>query len=70
MSPFEFREVPGAVFSQAIRQHTSARTHRSTLDRLHLAAMGELGLRRLLTNDAKQAIAARAPGYDVVCPGQ
>jgi hypothetical protein len=31
--------------------------------------MSELGLRRLLTNDSKQAAAARALGYDVVSPG-
>ncbi len=69
MSPFEFRELPGAVFQLAIRQHVSGKWHCRTLDRLHLAAMSELGLRRLLTNDSKQAAAARALGYDVVSPG-
>ena len=68
-SPFEFRELPGAVFQLAIRQHVSGKWHCRTLDRLHLAAMSELGLRRLLTNDGKQAAAARALGYDVVSPG-
>ena len=68
-SPFEFRELPGAVFPLAIRQHVSGKWHCRTLDRLHLAAMSELGLRRLLTNDSKQAAAARALGYDVVSPG-
>lgn len=68
-SPFEFRELPGAVFQLAIRQHVSGKWHCRTLDRLHLAAMSELGLRRLLTNDGKQAAAARALGYDVVFPG-
>jgi predicted nucleic acid-binding protein len=68
-SPFEFRELPGAVFQLAIRQHVSGKWHCRTLDRLHLAAMSELGLRRLLTNDSKQAAAARALGYEVVSPG-
>lgn len=66
--PFEFRELSGAVFHLAIRQHASGKWHCRTLDRLHLAAMSELGLRRLLTNDSKQAAAARALGYDVVSP--
>jgi predicted nucleic acid-binding protein len=69
MSPFEFRELPGSVFQLAIGQHVSGKWHCRTLDRLHLAAMSELGLRRLLTNDSKQAAAARALGYDVVFPG-
>lgn len=68
-SPFEFRELPGAVFQLAIQQHVSGKWHCRTLDRLHLAAMRELGLRRLLTNDIKQAAAARSLGYDVVSPG-
>jgi predicted nucleic acid-binding protein len=68
-SPFDFRELPGTVFQLAIRQHVSGTCHCRTLDRLHLAAMSDLGLRRLLTNDSKQAAAARALGYDVVSPG-
>ncbi len=68
-APFEFRELPGAVFRSAIDQHLSHRKpHCRTLDRLHLAAMGELGVRRLMTNDLKQAAAARAMGYQVVSP--
>ncbi len=68
-APFEFRDLPGAVFRRAIQQHVSSRTpHCRSLDRLHLACMAELGLKRLMTNDAKQAGAARAMGYDVVCP--
>lgn len=66
--PFEFRELSGAVFPHAIRQHVSGKWHCRTLDRLHLAAMSELGLRRLLTNDRKQAAAAKALGYDVIFP--
>jgi predicted nucleic acid-binding protein len=68
MAPFEFRDLPGAVFRRAIRQHLVGATHCRSLDRLHLAAMAELGLRRLMTNDTKQAGAARSMGYDVEVP--
>jgi predicted nucleic acid-binding protein len=68
-APFVFRDLPGVVFRRAIAQHASSKVHCRSLDRLHLAAMDELGLRRLLTNDTKQATAARALGYDVVTPG-
>lgn len=67
--PFVFRDLPGSVFRRAIQQHLSGRRHCRSLDRLHLAAMDELGLRRLLTNDSKQAATARALGYEVVSPG-
>lgn len=39
-----------------------------TLDRLHLATMEALGLRRLLTNDETQARAAAARGFEVLRP--
>ena len=68
-APFEFRDLPGTVFRQAITQHVSAKRHCRSLDRLHLAAMDELGLRRLMTNDTKQAAAANALGYQVLSPG-
>lgn len=42
--------------------------HCRTLDRLHLATMETLGLRRLLTNDDVQARAARALDFDVTLP--
>jgi predicted nucleic acid-binding protein len=67
--PFEFRSLHGSVFQKAIQQHLSAKRHCRSLDRLHLAAMAELGLYRLLTNDNKQAAIARQSGYDVVSPG-
>ena len=67
--PFDFHDLPGSVFSLAIRQLVSGgKRHCRSLDRLHLAAMEELGQRRLLTNDAKQAAAARTLGYEVVIP--
>jgi predicted nucleic acid-binding protein len=68
-APFEFHDLPGSVFRRAIDQHLShEKLHCRSLDRLHLAAMEELGLRRLMTNDLKQAAAARALGHTVVSP--
>ena len=68
--PFRFRSLPGSVFSTALRQNRNARRiHRRTLDRLHLAAMDELGLRRLMTNDVAEAAGATALGFEVVRPG-
>jgi predicted nucleic acid-binding protein len=69
VTPFEFRSLPGSVFERALLQHLSARQHCRTLDRLHLAAMGEFGLNRLMTNDLKQAQVARQLGYEIVSPG-
>jgi predicted nucleic acid-binding protein len=61
----------GSVFSTAMRQdRTARRIHCRTLDRLHLAAMEELGLRRLMTNDAAEAAGAKALGFEVVGPGR
>jgi predicted nucleic acid-binding protein len=68
MEPFEIRDLPGTVFRRAIEQHVASTTHCRSLDRLHLAAMAELGLRRLMTNDPKLAAAARATGHQVVVP--
>ena len=70
IAPFHFREIPGTVFRRAIEQHNAnEKLHCRSLDRIHLAAMAELGARRLLTNDVKQAAAARALGYEVRLPG-
>jgi predicted nucleic acid-binding protein len=67
--PFEFQDLPGAVFRRAIGQHlTEKKLHCRSLDRLHLAAMEELGARRLMTNDLKQGAAAKAQGYKVIYP--
>ena len=53
--PFRFRPLPGSVFETALQQHAGAgRTHCRTLDRLHLAAMTELDVARLMTHDAVQ----------------
>jgi predicted nucleic acid-binding protein len=68
--PFRFQRLGAPVFEAALRQHRAEHaTHCRTLDRLHLAAMEELDVRRLMTNDTNQAGAARAMGFEVVTPG-
>ena len=70
VDPFRFLPLPGTVFQTALRQQRRARQpHCRSLDRLHLAAMEELGLRRLMTNDVTQAIGARSLGFEVLRPG-
>jgi predicted nucleic acid-binding protein len=68
-SPYYFRDLPGSVFQTALRQHrNSGAMHCRALDRLHLAAMEELGILRLMTNDEGQAKAAAAAGFEVIRP--
>ena len=71
LDPFHFRYLPAALFSTALRQHRhpQAACCRS-LDRLHLAAMEELKLARLITLDAIQGKAAEALDYEVLYPGR
>ncbi len=67
--PFEFRALPGAIFQTALRQHkNSSGKHCRSLDPLHLAAMEELDVSRLLTHDSAQAKAAIEAGFEVVRP--
>jgi predicted nucleic acid-binding protein len=67
--PFRFVDLAGSIFAIAIRQDFAAVSlHVRTLDRLHLAAMEELDVRRLMTNDATQGAAAKALGGEVVTP--
>jgi predicted nucleic acid-binding protein len=67
---YDFRTLSGSLFQTALRQHrNSGRSHCRTLDRLHLAALEELGLTRLMTHDNRQAKAAVASGFEVVQPG-
>ena len=67
--PFEFRTLPAAIFHTALRQHrNSGGKHCRSLDRLHLAAMEELKLSRLMTHDERQATAAIEAGFEVVRP--
>lgn len=69
--PFTVHPLPGTIFRTALRRHRERHEpHVRTLDRLHLAAMEELGLRRLMTHDTPQAEAARAVGYAVLSPGR
>jgi predicted nucleic acid-binding protein len=67
--PFQFRPLPASVFLTALRQHRRPQAaYCRTLDRLHLAAMEELKLSRLMTLDESQAKAAEALNYTVVRP--
>jgi uncharacterized protein with PIN domain len=68
--PFERRILSGAVFEAAQTQHTKfgSAAFCRTLDRLHLAAMEELAVVRLVTNDLQQANAARALSFTVEVP--
>lgn len=68
-APFRVVELFGNIFRVALAQHLSTSVHCRSLDRLHLAAMEELGVRRLMTHDGRQAEAARELGYEVVMPG-
>lgn len=69
--PFHFRQLPAAVFSTALRQHRHPEAaFCRAMDRLHLAAMEELGLSRLITLDEIQAKVALALDYRVVRPGR
>ena len=68
--PFERIALEGDSFDRARSQvrRLRKRGHCRTLDRLHLALMEAEGLGRLLTNDDKQAVAARAAGLKVALP--
>jgi predicted nucleic acid-binding protein len=69
MDPFQFRLLPGAVFQTALDQlQRRPQVHCRTLDRLHLAAVAELGLIRLMTHDRAQAAVAQALGMEVLMP--
>ena len=71
IDPFRFRPLAGSVFQTALRQDRRAgRVHCPTFDRLHLAAIEDLGIRRLMTNDASEAAAAQVLGFEVVTPGR
>jgi predicted nucleic acid-binding protein len=67
--PYDFRDLPGAVFQTALRQHrNSGTTHCRALDRLHLAAMEQFAILRLMTHDESHAKAAIAAGFEVIRP--
>jgi len=66
--PFVLLPFPADTIALAGKQAASG-VYCRTLDRLHLAVMESAGLRRLLTNDATQAAAAKALGFAVITPG-
>ena len=69
--PYEVRTLPGSILRTALRQHkNSGRMHCRTIDRLHLAAMEELKVSRLMTHDRAQAAVAEDLGMEVVRPGR
>jgi len=69
LAPFRRVSVSGQLFAMALAQHEASGIHCRSLDRLHLAAMAEMGIKRLMTHDARQAEAAKELGYQVVSPG-
>ena len=68
--PYEVVRIPSEIVELAEGQvrPLPRGAYCPTLDRLHLAVMKSLDLRRLLTNDDAQARAARALGFSVVVP--
>lgn len=70
-SPFHFRTLPATVFQAALRQHrNSGDLHCRAMDRLHIAAMEDLKVSRLMTHDEGQAKAAIEAGFEAVRPGR
>ena len=69
-APFELVTTPAGIDGVAAGQliPLGRSVYCRTLDRLHLAAMQALGVRRLLTNDDIQARAAAALGFEVLRP--
>jgi uncharacterized protein with PIN domain len=68
-APFELVPCPPDVMERAEAQmRFKPRSHCRTLYRLHLAVIESLGLRRILTNDDGQGVAARALGFEVMLP--
>lgn len=69
-APYEVVRTPAEVVDVAEEHLRSLprEAHCPTLDRLHLAVMKSLDVRRLLTNDEAQARGARALGLVVLVP--
>ena len=69
-APFNLVNTPAGIDRVAAGQlfPISRSVHCRTLDRLHLAAMQALSVRRLLTNDDIQARAGAALGFEVLRP--
>jgi uncharacterized protein with PIN domain len=68
--PFQRRALSGEVFKLSRAQHSKygVTNFCRTLDRLHLAAMQELGVDHVITNDAQLAAAARVLGFVAETP--
>ncbi|CAN5598722.1 type II toxin-antitoxin system VapC family toxin [soil metagenome] len=70
LAPFRLSNPGSLLFDTAIRQDAEAGSlHLRTVDRLHLAAMEEIGANRLMTHDRQQALAARQLGFAAISPG-
>jgi predicted nucleic acid-binding protein len=69
-TPYDLMASPVTVYDLASDQLASfpSRGYCRTLDRLHLATMEALRVRRLLTNDDAQARAAEHLGFGVLLP--
>ncbi|HJX65530.1 MAG TPA: PIN domain-containing protein [Polyangia bacterium] len=69
-APFDLVATPAGIDGVAAGQlfPLGRSVHCRTLDRLHLAAMQALGVRRLLTNDDIQSRAAATLGFEVLRP--
>ena len=69
-TPYEIVRTPAEMVdvAEAHLRSLPREAHCPTLDRLHLAVMKSLDVRRLLTNDQAQARAARALGFSVIVP--
>jgi predicted nucleic acid-binding protein len=69
MSPFFLRGLPGSIFTTALRIHRDhPDLHCRSLDRLQMAVMDELGIKRLMCHDIRLCKAAITLGYEVVTP--
>src|SRR5207249_1178284 len=69
-APYDVMPSPITIYELAAEQTTTfaPKDYCRTLDRLHLATMEALRLRRLLTNDDAQARAADRLGFSVLMP--
>ena len=62
--------LSGNVFGTAQRQLVrSGPKHCRTLDSLHLGAMEDLGIERLMTSDRALSVCAERLGLEVLMPG-
>lgn len=67
--PFHFVPLSGELLALALRLQTDPATpHCQTLDLLHLAAMLDPKVKRIMTHDANQAKVAATLGFEVSSP--